>query len=256
MPSKDPYADIVSLYDLEHDDYIDDIELLAELARFDSDPILELGCGTGRVLIALAEGDRTVVGLDSSEVMLARARARLQHLGNVILIQGDMVDLDVGGHGPFGMIISSLNSIMHLTNPGQQREMLAAAYSYLKPGGRLVIDTLNPSVAHMNHLLDTTHLEGSWRAEDGTTIDKWGHRQSGQESQVIDTLIWYDQIREDGEYRRTRSRFDLRYVHQSELALMLELAGFLSVDWYGTYELDPWDSAADRIIAIAHKDEE
>lgn len=256
MPSDDPYADIVQLYDLEHAEYTDDVEFLLEIVAFGEDPILELGCGTGRILFPLADAGHRVVGLDSSEAMLNAASAHLDDKADVTLVQGDMADLhDVSGR-PFGLIIASLNSIMHLTSQDRQRDMISSAWNVLKTSGRLVVDTLNPNVGQLNHLLNTTHLEGSWKYEDGTTIDKWGHRQSGTESQVIDTLIWYDQTSVTGELRRTRSRFDLRYVHQSELALLLELAGFSQIDWYGDYELNPWDADSDRILAIAHKDEE
>lgn len=256
MPCNDPYANIVRLYDLEHEDFIDDLEFLVEMAAFGEDPVLELGCGTGRVLAALIEAGHEVVGIDSSEAMLEVARSRFQESSSVTLLHGDMSKSDAISEGPFGTVISSLNSLMHLTSPASQRAMISSAKAVLKPGGRLVIDTLNPSVAQLNHLLDKTHLEGSWQTDDGTWIDKWGHRESGAEPQVIDTLIWYDHTSASGAYHRTRTRFDLRYVYQSELALMLEIAGFAQVDWYGSYELDPWDATADRLIAIAHKDEQ
>lgn len=255
MSTKDVYANIVDLYDLEHADFTDDIEFLLELAQLGDGPILELGSGTGRVLFALADAGHHVVGIDSSEAMMDVAKLKNDGTEHISLVTGDMTDLEDIKGGPFGMIIASLNSIMHL-NQHEQRKLLTAARNALKPGGRLVIDTLNPSTSQLNHLLNTTHLEGSWTTGDGTVVDKWGHRQPGDESQVIDTLIWYDQTSAQGEYHRTRTRFDLRYVHQSELDLMLELANFNDVDWYGDYELNPWDVESDRIIAIAHKDEE
>lgn len=254
MPPEDVYADIVHLYDLEHADFTDDVDLLLELADIGEGPILELGCGTGRILLPLAKAGHQVAGIDSSGPMLAIARERLAD-HNVTLIKGDMAELERIGGAPYGMIIASLNSIMHLENPDQQRAMIRSAWGALKPGGRLVIDTLNPSLGQLNHLLNATHLEGSWSDPAGSTIDKWGHRQPGEESQVIDTLIWYDQLSTSGEFSRIRTRFNLRYVHQSELALLLDAAGFYQVDWYGSYELDPWHPESDRIIAVAHKDE-
>ncbi len=254
MPQTDVYADIVDLYDLEHNDFADDIELILELAALGDGPILELGCGTGRVLAPLAGAGYTVVGLDSSEPMLNIARKRISE-SRASLLLGDMADLD-STDAPFGLVIASLNSIMHLTNPEDQRSMIESAWRVLAPEGRLIIDTLNPSLGQLNHLLNTTHLEGSWVTPDGTTVDKWSYRKHGEEPQVIDTLIWYDQLDADGRLQRVRTRFDLRYLHQSELALMLELAGFAHVDWYGSYELDSWDPDSDRIIAIAHKDSE
>lgn len=253
MPAYDPYAEIVELYDLEHNDYQDDIELLVALAELGEGPILELGCGTGRVMLPLAEAGHTVVGVDSSEPMLAVARERLKGLPTSV-VAGDMAAIEAIPGGPFGMIIASLNSLMHLTEPEQQQMAITSAYRSLAASGRLVIDILNPSISQLNHLLNTTHLEGSWQREDGSTIDKWGHRRAGEEPQIIDTLLWYDSVDSSGVVRRVRTRFDLRYVHQSELALMLQIAGFAHVDWYGSYELDPWFADADRIVAVAHKD--
>lgn len=253
MPQYDPYAEIVELYDLEHDDFRDDIELLVALAELGEGPILELGCGTGRVMVPLAEAGYTIVGVDSSEPMLEVARHRLTGL-TATVVAGDMAAIDTVPGGPFGMIIASLNSLMHLTTPDQQQTAIAKAYASLAGGGRLVIDVLNPSVSQLNHLLNTTHLEGSWRREDGSTTDKWGYRGAGDESQIIDTLLWYDSVDSNGTVNRVRTQFELRYVHQSELALMLQIAGFTHIDWYSSYELDPWYADADRIIAVAHKD--
>ena len=250
----DAYANIVELYDLEHADFTDDVELLAELAELGDGPILELGCGTGRVLLPLAEAGHEVTGIDHSQPMLDVAAQRAQDQGlNVSLVNGDMSDLSGITGGPFGLVIASLNSIMHL-DIDQQRSLVKTSFATLKPGGRLIIDTLNPSISQLNHLLDTLHLEGSWTDKSGAVIDKTSYRKHGEEPQVLDTVIWYDRVESNGEHQRIRTRFDLRYVHQSELALLLEIAGYAHVDWYGSYELDPWDPESDRIIAIAHKD--
>lgn len=257
MSADDVYAEIVELYDLEHADFAEDVELLLELAELGEGPILELGCGTGRVLLPLAEAGHTVVGIDSSEPMLAVARRRIDDSHEQIsahLVRGDMTELAQIEGGPFGMVVASLNSLMHLTTSDAQRAAITGAWTLLASGGRLVIDTLNPSLGQLNHLLNTTHLEGSWVSADGATVDKWGHRRPGIDPQTIDTLLWYDSVQTDGTVQRVRTRFDLRYVHQSELALMLEVAGFGYVDWYGSYELDPWDAESERIIAVAHKD--
>src|SRR5688500_7239858 len=69
---------VARYYDLEHDAPAADVALYRELARRGGGPILELGCGTGRVLAALAQAGHCVVGVDCSAPMLARAEARLQ----------------------------------------------------------------------------------------------------------------------------------------------------------------------------------
>src|SRR5918994_6332077 len=75
---KDPYAELPDLYDLEHAGFSDDVELYLRLAEVVGDPILELGCGTGRVLAPLAAAGHRITGIDRSRSMLDRARSALQ----------------------------------------------------------------------------------------------------------------------------------------------------------------------------------
>lgn len=250
----DPYANIAELYDLEHEGFGADIELLLNFAEVVGDPILELGCGSGRLLLPLARAGFNVTGLDSSQPMLDRARTAIdaEELGErITLYEGDMLRADEAPGGPFGLVIFSLNSLMHLTTPGQQRAALAAARKALDPRGQLIIDTMNPSPETIRHLMDGPHLEGSWTLADGSVVDKWSHRRAGTEPQVIDTLLWYDRTAPDGSLTRTRSAFPLRYVHASELALMLELAGFVEPMFYGSYDLDPFDPESERLLVTA-----
>ena len=253
-PAHDPYELIAELYDLEHADFHADVDLLLNFAEVVGDPILELGCGSGRILVPLAKAGFNVVGLDSSRPMLDRARSAVVDAGVedlVTLYQGDMREADKAPGGPFGLVIFSLNSLMHLTKPEDQRAALMAAWNALDPRGQLIVDTMNPSLEQVRHLLDGPHLEGSWRMEDGSVVDKWSHRRVSQYPQVIDTLLWYDRTAPDGLLTRTRSAFPLRYTHPSEMALMLELAGFVEPMFYGSYDLDPFDPESERLLVTA-----
>ena len=68
---------VARYYDLEHDTHGADVALYCELARAGGGAVLELGCGTGRVLAGLVRSGHTAVGVDLSRPMLARAEARL-----------------------------------------------------------------------------------------------------------------------------------------------------------------------------------
>ena len=250
----DPYRDIAEFYDLEHNDLDIDIDLVLNFAQVVGDPILEMGCGSGRILIPLAQAGFNVTGLDVSRPMLNRAEEAIASAGihdRVTLFEGDMRDADEAPGGPFGLVIFSLNSLMHLTNVDDQRAALRAAGRALDPRGQLIIDTMNPSPEQVRHLLASPHLEGSWELPDGSTVDKWSHRREASAAQVIDTLLWYDRTHADGSLTRTRSSFSLRYVHASELAMMLELSGFIEPMFYGNYDLDPYENDSERIIVTA-----
>lgn len=250
----DPYETIAELYDLEHEGFGADIELLLNFAQVVGDPILELGCGSGRLLVPLAEAGFNVVGLDNSRPMLDRAERAIADAGvqdRVTLYEGDMREANKAPGGPFGLVIFSLNSLMHLVTPADQRAALESIRLALDPRGQLIIDTMNPTLDQLRHLLDGPHLEGSWELADGSVVDKWSHRKMSAEPQVIDTLLWYDRTAQDGTLTRTRSAFPLRYVHPSELALMLELTGFIEPMFYGSYDLDPFDPESERLLVTA-----
>ncbi len=250
----DPYAPIAELYDLEHAGFRDDIDLLLSFADIVGDPILEMGCGSGRILLPLAEAGYDVTGIDRSAAMLDRARAGSSERsldGSIQFMHGSILDADAAPGGPFGLVIFSLNALMHLPTATEQRAALESALRALDPKGQLIIDLMNPTPDHLTTLGSAPILEGSWAFPDGASVDKWAHRRVHPTTQVIDTLLWYDRVGPDGTFHRTRSRFPLRYIHPAELDLMLELAGFTEVRMYGSYEMDPLDDDSERLFVTA-----
>ena len=140
---------------------------------------------------------------------------------------------------------------MHLTTSDRQLSALRAAFAALDPKGQLIIDTMNPTPAQLTQLDSGQTLEGSWDRPDGSTVDKWSHRYVHPATQLIDTMLWYDRTFPDGRLTRTRTRFPLRYVHASELELMLRLAGFSETRLYGNYDLEPYDDDSERLFVTS-----
>jgi SAM-dependent methyltransferase len=254
--SEDPYADLPDLYDIEHGGFSDDVELYLRLAEVVGDPILELGCGTGRVLVPLAAAGHRITGIDRSRPMLDRARATLQShasdlLPRVTLSEGSMTEAECAPGGPFGLVIFSLNGLMHVSTMTGQRAALESARRALDPRGMLVIDVLNPTPELLATLDGRVQHEGSWRDSDRTVIDRFSVRTHDSAEQMIDTDLWYDLTDPAGHIRRVRSGFPMRYLVASELALLLEVSGFVEWTCYGSYGLDPLDDRSDRLIVTA-----
>jgi SAM-dependent methyltransferase len=252
--SHDPYADLPALYDLEHETFHDDVDLYLRLAEVVGDPILELGCGSGRVLVPLAMAGHRVTGIDRSAAMLDQARAVVEETGvadRVTLIDAAMTDADrVAGAG-FGLVLVSLNGLMHLTTATDQRRALAAARGALDPRGMLVIDTLNPTPDAFATFDGRVVHEGSWERADGTHVDRFSSRTHCPAEQLIGTELWYDLTDPSGAVRRVRSEFPMRYVTPAELELLLELTGFVEWKLYGSYDLDPFEDDSERLIITA-----
>lgn len=253
---EDPYAELPDLYDLEHAGFSDDVDLYLRLAEVVGDPILELGCGTGRLLAPLAAVGHRITGIDRSRPMLDRARATLQlqpgsPVPRVTLSEGLLTEAECAPGGPFGLVIFSLNGLMHLSTMAGQRAALASARRALDPRGMLVIDVLNPTPELLTTLDGRVQHEGSWRKSDGTVIDRFSARTHDSAEQRIDIELWYDLTDPEGHFRRVRSGFPLRYLFASELALLLEISGFVEWKIYGSYDLDSFDDRSDRLIVTA-----
>lgn len=254
-PHNDPYHLIAELYDMEHDSFTDDVECLIALAGQMDDPILEVGCGTGRLILPLAEAGHTVAGIDGSAAMLDRARLRLAGTpasSRVAIHQMDIQDLASTPGAPFGAVFFSLNALMHVDSDDAQMAALRDTVSLLKPGGTVVLDLMNPAPDYLMSITAAPIHE--WSAafgDEGDTVDKTAWRSLDPVSQTIETTLWYDRIRNDGTLQRIRTSFDLRYVHASEIRLMLAAVGFESIHCFGSYELDPFDAGSDRLLVIA-----
>jgi hypothetical protein len=151
------------------------------------------------------------------------------------------------------MAAYTLNALMHLATSEDQLASIVSVRETLVPGGIVFIDVMNPHPEQLVHLGSGVLFEGSWTIGDGQTVDKWSHRTISPATQVIATDIWYDTLSIAGDVRRLKTSFDHRYVHASELRLMLERSGFEEIVMYGSYELDPFDDDSDRLIAIAKR---
>lgn len=252
--SPDPYARIAEFYDLEHDGFEEDLDLYLNLASIVGDPILELGCGTGRLLEPLVAAGHRVTGVDGSEPMLARAKSRLgteQVLGAVQLVHRTFDDLGTVPGGPFGLVIIGLNGFMHVASADTQRDMLRSARSLLDPRGMLVLDLLHPTPAVLQALDQTVVHEGSWQLDDGSHLTKVANRRVFPVEQRIETELWYERTAPNGSVKRTVTTYPMRWLYPSELELLLELAGYAEWKVYGSYELDPLTDQSDQMIITA-----
>jgi len=252
-PAADPYAQIAELYDLEHDSFDEDIPFYLNSVAAVGDPVLDFGCGTGRLLRPIAEAGFRVTGLDQSGPMLNRAEASLANdtRERVTLVHGSVSDIAGAPGGPFGIVIFSLNGLLHITEPKEQRRAIASVRAALDQRGQLIIDVLNPTVDALRAFDRSVVHEGTWKLPDGGSVDKFSVHEVSVTNQLIHARIWYDVLSPNGAITRISTAFSQRYVTRHELELMLEFGGF--VDWqvYGSYELDPYDDGAPRLIIAA-----
>ena len=257
MPDSARFDRFARFYDDDYRDYDDDIEAIAMLAAECGDPILELGCGTGRVLLPLAAAKHTITGVDISPALLARAAAKLrsQDSTRVRLVEADLRTLDLP-EKQFAFAFCTSNTLMHFTSAEEQIAVLRNAAHHLRPGGRLLIDLFNPDLPRLFAVEGVMELADRWQdAQSGADVLKWSVRRVDVAEQLQETTFIYEEIFADGRTQRTICPFTLRFLWRSEAELMLQTAGLLVEDVLGSFDGDPYASDSEHLILIAARPE-
>ncbi|MBN1313778.1 MAG: class I SAM-dependent methyltransferase [Anaerolineae bacterium] len=252
----DPYVALVRYYDAETAGYAVDIPAYNVLVERFGGPLLDVGCGTGRVAFALARQGIAVTGIDTSQPMLDRARARQEPIksSQVHWYQVDVTELTLDER--FGLAIFAYNGFMHLLDQDRQIAALNKLAEHIKKGGGLVIDIANP--VEMFRVEDTPGLVFERQfadTETGQAVMQQSLAMVDRATQIM-SLTWvYDRIGPDGIVHRDLVPLQLRYTMASEMRLLLSRAGFSDIELCGDYDFSPYEEESPRLFVIATRQE-
>ena len=248
MSDYDPFA---RLYDLLYDDFSGDINMYWGFAERTGGHVLEIGVGTGRVAIALAQAGCNVTGIDVSEAMLAIGRGKAARLGlseHVQFVRGDMRRFDLNHR--FDLAIVPLNTFMHNLTLDDQIGTLTHIARHLTPNGRLVIDLFNPDPNTPDDQRLT--LQRVRPGVNGQLVLQFIVRSIDWENQISSVTLIVDEPDERGLIHRTVFPFEQRFLYRNEAELLLRRSGFALEDVYGSYDLEPFGAGAEKMIIVAH----
>jgi SAM-dependent methyltransferase len=243
---QDSYEPIAPFYDLEHGHFRADIDFYLRL--FDPCPVLEVGVGTGRIALPLAEAGFDVWGVEPSQAMLELASRRLTGHGIVHLVRAALPALQLARHFPAA--IMPLNVLWHLPDAGSQLKSLRAIRHHLDPGGLLCIDTSNP-LTLADRGSDGDMRMRFTRSHEGGRVTCMSAAWDDEENQTIRLELIYDIADEHGAVTRSQTRLELRYAFGDELEATVREAGFQVRQIYGSYDLDPYDEESPNLIVVA-----
>jgi len=250
-----PFDEWADLYDWVYAWKQDDIPFYVEEAKKSGGPVLELGCGTGRVAIPIAQAGVEVVGLDISAKMLQVARRKARATGPIegklTWVRGDMRSLSL--NQKFSLAIIPYRGFLSLLNVEEQRRCLDGIRAHLLSGGRLVFDifvpdlpTLIEGTAAPVHSWDVTH------PDTGHRMVVWDQSRFDNHNQVINVRMIIEELNTAGEMMRKLYRdFQLRYIHRYEALHLLEISGFHVLDLFGDFERQALDEASSDMVWIA-----
>jgi len=244
----DSYARIADFYDhVPLYRQRDDVPFFLDAARRSGGPVLELGSGTGRVLLPIARAGLPIAGLDASSAMLDICRRALagepaEVRARVELVEGDMRGFDLGR--TFALIIIPFRPFQHLVTVEDQLACLACIRRHLAPNGRLILDLFNPSLEALTKPIGPESVEAEFTMPDGRRVQR-GYRFLSQDraNQVNEVELFYDVTPPGGRTERLIHAFPMRYLFRFEAEHLLARTGFSVLNVYGGYDRQPFGTS-------------
>ena len=229
-----------------------DVPFWRNLALHHGGPVLELGCGTGRISLPLARAGIPLVGIDRSEAMLARARTRVRRArlaGRVQLIRGDIRFLPLASASRFSMVMAPYGLLQSLLRERDLAATLAEVRRVLRPGGTFGLELVADLPAWEEY-------------KKRVSLKGWRNRPGGSHVTLVETvrqdrarrLTLFDQEfteRRGGRRRVHRFTLSFRTLSVPQMARRLEKAGFEVTALLGDYRGGPWDPRADVWMILA-----
>jgi SAM-dependent methyltransferase len=251
-----PWSDALLAGLFDHFRYDADLPLYLELAATQGGRVLEVACGTGRILVPLAEAGHRVFGLDASPHMLAQAREKLAARagwvnGRAELRLGDMRSFELGEC--FDLAILPTKSFAYLRNRTEQLDTLRAVAAHLRAGGLLVLDLLHPSPAWLARPDGSLHQDIIQEVPElGLTILRTETIVSTDLAEQLRQIrSAYEIIAADGSVTKRVVEWTYRFSYRFEAEHLLERAGFEIEALYGGYQREPFSSASRDMLFFA-----
>ena len=242
------------LYDKVHA-LQEDVPFWISEAETATGPVLELGCGTGRVTIPVSQAGVTITGLDNSPVMLAQARSKAKKLRPRMktphFIKGDMRDFDLGQQ--FNLVFIPFRSFQLLLSVEDQWRALACIKKHLEPGGRLIFNLFVPRAVRLEQK-KSFDLSGNetTRLAEAPKIELEEKSQHDEYNQIIYVKNVLKEYGESGtEQKRSEVLYALRYTYQREAQNLLKNAGYRILETYGNFRREPLSETSEEMIWVA-----
>lgn len=249
-----PYED-GELYDLVFSAYREDLDFYLGLARRARGPVLEVGCGTGRVLLPLLEAGVDADGIDLHAGMLdALKRKAAARALKPRVIQADMRDFTMPRR--YALILVTFNGFLHNLTTEDQLRTLRVCREHLEGGGMLVVAAFHPSRKLLGEPDGEPVLEMEVpHARNGVTLRLYDTRSKDMVNQIQRSKNEIHEVDAAGNVVAVhRSETATRWIYKSEMELLLRVAGFQRWQLLGGFDGHPLEREDDLMIATAWKD--
>ena len=254
------YDDVAENYDLYLDVMYKDVDnhegfkdFYLDFAReYGKDGVIDIACGTGAVLLHLAEHGIYADGTDLSEAMCRVAAEKAKNKGfDLNIFPANMTDFK--SDKKYSCAIIARSGFMHLITPELQRKALLNIRENLTEGGMLTFNTFDPNPIFQAEQMKTKDTDYSFRLE---YTNNRGQREKiynavtyDPNTQIMSGNWKFETLDEKGNVMGERIRpLKMRQTYRCEMEYLLELTGFEIVNVYGSYHKESGDGPARNVI--------
>ncbi|MFC1683451.1 class I SAM-dependent methyltransferase [Candidatus Zixiibacteriota bacterium] len=258
---------MAEVYDRQSSEFYDyhakraDVEFYVGFAAECGGAVLEIGCGTGRLLIPSARAGVQITGLDNSEEMLAMCRRKLadessEVRGRVNLVGADMRDFDLGSK--FSLVTIPFGPFNYLASVEEHIRCLNCIWRHLDHTGALVMDLWYPNLRELSASEDGAEIvsvKTPFHMPDGRSV-LWGIRNTSVDynRQIIQEEMFYDIRYPDGHAERLVYPSPVRYFFRYEVEHLLARTGFRTEAVYASFDKEPFGSKyPSELVFLARK---
>jgi SAM-dependent methyltransferase len=233
------------IYDLENDEFEPDGTFYLELAQKLGGTVLEIGCGTGRITIPMAQQGINITGLDLVPAMIEHAKSKAPTV-TVQWIVGDVRDFSIDRR--FRLIFESGATFQHMLTRADQEKMFACVREHLEPDGRFVVGTIFPQL----DLLKDEDEQDWFKYNDakGREIAVSGKQHYDPVSQIKTETAYRCWKDANGQEVVKGAPLSLRYTFPQEMEALLHYNGFEVLERYGDWDKSSVTNESDHLIYV------
>jgi SAM-dependent methyltransferase len=228
------------------------VDFYVDLAKAALGPVLDIGCGTGRIMLPCLRKGVDIDGLDLFEPMLARLRQSAAKLGlSPRLYRADMEDFQIPRR--YAMIMIPFNAFTHNLTQESQIRCLECCHEHLLPGGLLVFDGAFPGLHWIAGQPEDRVLEHQTTdPRTGRMLRVFDTRSFDRVRQLQHSITEVESVAADGSVEVVqRSEYDTRWVYKEEMALLLRSAGYARWEINGDFDGRPLTKETDGMVVRA-----
>lgn len=236
-------------YDLEYQNYLSDVPFLAEWAKKSTGPIIDLGCGTGRVTIPLAQQGHQLIGVDLHEGMLDRAREKTLDTNlSIDWVLQDCTQLALNTAEP--LIYMTGNSFQHFLTNDSQNQLLESVKTHLSDNGVFVFNTRFPILSELAQVEESTRIYTDKRHR---KIREKNTETYHPLTQILHCTSVREILEGSNENSIEQDSISLRYVFPLEMERLLTDNGFEVLEAYSSWDKKPLHASSSEMIYVCKK---